>query len=103
LNNLIDNALKYGNNKIEIGYSLVDKESIQFYIKDNGNGIPKDKYEIIFERFSQLEYVHNIGGKNGVGLGLSICKLIVENLNGEIWLESKIGQGSTFFFKIPIN
>jgi len=101
LNNLIDNAVKYGNDSVEIGYTYNDINDIQFYVKDNGEGIPKDRFEIIFERFSQLSYIPNIGGIKGVGLGLSICKLISENLGGEIWVESEIGIGSTFFFKIP--
>ena len=100
--NLINNAVNYGNNKVEFGYTLNDKNSIQFFVKDNGPGIPKDKYDFIFERFSQLETIENIGGKMGVGLGLSICKLIVENSNGEIWVDSELGQGSTFYFTIPL-
>jgi PAS domain S-box-containing protein len=100
--NLVNNAVNYGNNKVEFGYTLNDKNAIQFFVKDNGPGIPKDKYNFIFERFSQLETIENIGGKMGVGLGLSICKLIIENLNGEIWVESELGQGSTFYFTIPL-
>ncbi|MDD3320553.1 MAG: ATP-binding protein [Paludibacter sp.] len=101
LNNLIDNAVKYGNDSVEIGYTYNDINDILFYVKDNGEGISTDKYEYIFERFSQLNYIPNIGGVKGVGLGLSICKLITENLGGKIWVESEIGIGSTFFFKIP--
>ena len=101
LNNLIDNAVKYGNSKVETGYLLDDKKCIQFYVKDDGEGIPADKFELIFESFSQLNYIPNIGGVKGVGLGLSICKLITDNLGGEIWVESEIGIGSTFFIKIP--
>lgn len=102
MTNLIDNAVNYGNNKVEFGYTLNDKNSIQFFVKDNGSGIPNDKFDIIFERFFQLDTIKNIGGKKGVGLGLSICKLIVENFNGEIWLESEIGTGTTFYFTIPL-
>jgi PAS domain S-box-containing protein len=102
MNNLIDNAVNYGNNKVEFGYTLNEKNSIQFFVKDNGPGIHKEKFDIIFERFFQLDTVKNIGGKKGVGLGLSICKLIVENFNGEIWLESQIGTGTTFYFTIPL-
>jgi len=98
----MDNAVKYGNAKVEIGYTVNDKQQIQFYVKDDGQGIPQNKFEIIFERFSQLNYAPNIGGIKGVGLGLSICKLIADCLNGEIWVESEIGVGSTFFFKIPM-
>ena len=101
MNNLIDNAMKYGNDRIKIGFVSIAKDSIQFFIKDNGLGIPKEKFELIFERFSQLNYVPNIGGIHGVGLGLSICKLIIDNLKGEIWVESELGHGSTFYFKIP--
>lgn len=102
MTNLIDNAVNYGNNKVEFGYTLNEKNSIQFFVKDNGPGIHKEKFDIIFERFFQLDTIKNIGGKKGVGLGLSICKLIVENFNGEIWLESQIGTGTTFYFTIPL-
>ena len=101
LNNLINNGVKYGNGEIEIGYTIF-KQFIQFFVKDNGNGIPQNKFELIFERFSQLNYTPNIGGVHGVGLGLSICKLIIDKLNGKIWVESEIGKGSIFYFRIPI-
>ena len=82
---------------------LIISYFIEFYVKDNGPGISKDKFDLIFERFSQLDYIPNIGGIKGVGLGLSICKLIAEHLKAEIWVESEIGLGSTFYFKLPIS
>ena len=102
LNNLIDNAVKYsGTGKIEIGCTSVsynEKQYLEFYVKDNGIGIPENARRIIFERFSQAD---NVNFKEGTGLGLSIIKGLLNLLGGEIWLESEVNQGSTFFFTLP--
>lgn len=100
LNNLLENAINYtqeGN--IELGYDLVDNE-IQFYVKDTGIGINKNKQEIIFDRFSQEDKGLS-SSFSGLGLGLSIAKQNTELLGGKIWVESIKGKGSTFFFTIP--
>ena len=97
--NLVSNALKYhGENKpeIEIGFTE-DQYKYVFYVKDNGIGIdPKffDKIFIIFQR------LHNKGEYSGTGIGLAICNKIVETHKGKIWVESKEGKGSTFYFSI---
>ncbi|MCD4795202.1 MAG: YfiR/HmsC family protein [Bacteroidales bacterium] len=104
--NLIDNALKFTENGfVEIGYSIkesVNKNEVIFYIKDTGIGLTKQQQNKIFSRFTKLE---NEREKlyRGAGLGLSICKNIVELLGGEIWLDSKLNKGSTFYFSIPYN
>jgi len=69
-------------------------------VKDQGQGIPEDELPTVFERFKQLK---SGGAKNkgGSGLGLTICKAIVEMQGGKIWAESP-GQGSTFFFTLPL-
>ena len=75
---------------------------LEFFVKDTGIGIPKDRQEAIFERFVQAD----IGDKRafqGAGLGLSISKAYVEMLGGKIWVESEEGKGSTFYFTIPYN
>lgn len=100
LSNLISNAIKYTKvGKIEFGYKILGKE-IYFWVKDTGIGIPKDKHEIIFERFRQADD-RAFKGEEGSGLGLSISKALVELMQGTIWIESKVGEGSTFSFTIP--
>ncbi|MBP7508747.1 MAG: PAS domain S-box protein [Prolixibacteraceae bacterium] len=97
--NLFDNAIKYTEEgSIEYGCTL-DNNSIIFYVKDTGIGIPKDKQSIVFERFRQIE--DSITREHGgVGLGLSICLEIAELLNGKIWFESEVDSGSIFYFKL---
>lgn len=102
LNNLIYNALKFTETgSVEIGYKL-NGDYLEFFVKDTGNGIPLDKYEVIFERFQQLENTSNQSRK-GTGLGLPISKAFVELLGGKIWLLSEFGSGTTFYFSIPYN
>ncbi len=106
LTNLVKNAIKYSNKgTIEIGYKIAETQSIsylQFYVKDTGIGIPKDRQEAIFERFMQAEIVDNMA-RQGAGLGLSITKAYIEMLGGKIWVESTEGIGSTFYFTLPYN
>jgi PAS domain S-box-containing protein len=98
--NLLSNANKFTTNGIiEIG-SRDDNGDIVFYVKDNGIGIPKNRLEVIFDRFvqadSSLTRPHE-----GSGLGLSIAQAYAKLLGGELWVESEEGRGSTFFFNIP--
>ncbi|MFQ4141591.1 PAS domain S-box protein [Chlorogloeopsis sp. ULAP02] len=72
-----------------------------FSVKDKGRGIPSDKLETIFERFQQVD-VSDSRSKGGTGLGLAICKTIVQQHGGNIWVESSVGEGSTFYFTLPI-
>lgn len=100
LTNLIKNALKYtSKGNIEIGY-FKDNDELMFYVKDTGIGIPQDKQDAIFERFTQNE-VKDKNVYEGSGLGLSISKAYVLMLGGRIWVESKVGEGSQFYFTIP--
>ena len=94
-----ENAIKYTKvGLIEYGCKI-EGSAITFFVKDTGIGIPADKRTIIFERFRQVEdSLTRVNG--GVGLGLSICKEIADLLQGEIWLESEVGNGSTFYFKL---
>ena len=69
-------------------------------MKDSGIGIPKDRHETIFDRFIQVDIMNNMA-RQGAGLGLSISKAYVEMLGGKIWVESKVGKGSTFYFTLP--
>lgn len=100
LSNLLENAVKYTQEGfIEFGYQQID-EFLELYVKDTGIGVKESMYEKIFDRFSQEEkdLSRNVGG---LGLGLSIAKENAELLGGTIRVESKKGQGSTFFVKIP--
>ena len=98
--NLVSNALKYRNittPEIEIGYKDEPDDWV-FYVKDNGIGInPKyfDKIFIIFQR------LHNKDEFSGTGIGLAICKKVLDVHQGKIWVESEEHIGSTFYFSIP--
>lgn len=74
---------------------------ILFTVKDRGRGIPEDKLELIFEQFEQVD-VSDSCQKGGTGLGLAICKKIVQQHGGQIWVESCLGEGSTFYFTLPL-
>lgn len=109
LTNLVKNAIKYTmSGSIEFGYILNtdSKENtdtftdIEFYVKDSGIGIPKNRQEAIFERFIQAD-IADIMAHQGAGLGLSISKAYVEMLGGKIWVESEENMGSTFHFTLP--
>ena len=98
--NLVTNAFKFTDNgEINFGCFLNKESKITFYVSDTGIGIPADKHEIIFERFTKLSYTtnHTIAG---TGLGLSIVKGLVNLMGGEIWLESELNKGTTFYFTL---
>ncbi|RXQ92253.1 PAS domain S-box protein [Ancylomarina salipaludis] len=99
--NLLKNALKYTEaGQIEYGLKHDNDQSelpFQFYVKDTGIGIPKDLQKSIFGIFRQANETLS-REYNGIGLGLSISKNLVERLGGKIWVESKLGEGSTFHF-----
>jgi PAS domain S-box-containing protein len=100
LTNLVKNAIKYTiKGSIELGYNKKGDE-LEFYVKDTGIGIHKDYTERIFNRFIQAD-IDDKMARQGVGLGLSISKSYIEMLGGTIWVESKEGVGSTFYFTLP--
>jgi signal transduction histidine kinase len=100
LTNLVKNAIKYSNEgTIEIGYIKKDT-NLEFYVKDTGIGIPNDRLDAIFERFIQADIPDQFT-QQGAGLGLSITKAYLEMLGGKIWVKSKKGIGSTFYFTLP--
>jgi len=99
LTNLVKNAIKYSNRgSIELGYTKKGKQ-LEFYVKDTGIGIDNDRQEAIFERFIQAD-ISDKKALQGAGLGLSISKAYVEMLGGKLWVESKKGKGSIFYFTL---
>ena len=103
LANLINNAIKFTEKgSIEVGVTIVDDDVLKFYVKDSGIGISESEHENIFKRFRQVSDTKERLNE-GNGLGLSISKALVELLGGTISMESKIGEGSVFYFTIPLN
>ncbi|MBD2212844.1 PAS domain S-box protein [Nostoc linckia FACHB-104] len=115
--NLLSNAIKFSpvNSTVWLTAELVTEELnlkqtkfsmtgpyVLFSVKDQGRGIPSEKLETIFGRFQQVD-VSDSRQKGGTGLGLAICKSIVQQHGGQIWVESILGQGSTFYFTLPLN
>jgi CheY-like chemotaxis protein len=85
--------------EIEFGYREIDSK-LEFYVKDTGVGIPREKQTKIFSRFQQEENSLK-KQQSGTGLGLSISKGLVDLMGGSIWVDSEQGKGTTFFFTIP--
>jgi PAS domain S-box-containing protein len=105
LNNIVGNALKFtekGNITLTTAVKFEKEEwvAIEFLVEDTGIGIEKDKLKTIFDPFTQAN-ANTTRKYGGTGLGLSICKSLIEMQGGEIWLESKVGTGSTFRFIVP--
>jgi len=99
--NLVENAVKYsGEGQIEVRLEPQDG-AMRFSVSDEGLGIPPEDQARIFEKFHRLdpEMTRGVGGS---GLGLYICKGLVERMDGEIWVESELGAGSTFVFELPL-
>lgn len=102
ISNLLDNAFKFTDHgKIEFGFNFKDN-LLQFYVNDTGTGIPEEKLALVFKRFGQV-HDHSQKVYKGTGLGLSISKNLTSLLGGNMWFESREGEGSCFFFTIPAN
>jgi len=102
LSNLIGNAIKFTPAKGQVCVSCQktgpEGKEVQVSVSDTGEGIAPEKINTIFERFSQI----NNQDRRGIGLGLYIAKMMVEGHPGRIWVESKLGEGSTFHFTLPL-
>jgi PAS domain S-box-containing protein len=112
--NLLSNAIKFSKpgDTIWIAAELRNKgvqeqnqnpasDSVLISVQDQGRGIPAEKLQVIFERFQQVD-VSDSRKKGGTGLGLAICRHIVEQHEGKIWVESSLGEGSTFYVLLPL-
>lgn len=101
--NLLSNAIKFSPpcSKVLLSADLQTNQ-VLFQVQDQGRGIPAHKLEAIFGRFQQVD-ASDSRNEGGTGLGLAICRNIVQQHDGQIWVESTVGQGSTFYFTIPIS
>jgi PAS domain S-box-containing protein len=96
--NYLSNAIKYGGTppRVVLGAEHVD-DTVRFWVKDNGKGLTKEEQERLFIPFTRMDEIR----AQGYGLGLSIVQRIVKKLNGEVWVDSTVGEGSTFGFTLP--
>ncbi|KAF0203582.1 MAG: hypothetical protein FD170_1009 [Bacteroidetes bacterium] len=102
LSNLIGNAIKFTDEGfIEIGYRI-ESGKLLFYVRDSGVGISPEHQKLIFERFGQVK-TQESRNLEGTGLGLTISKNLVELLGGKLWVDSYPGEGSTFWFTLPLS
>lgn len=101
INNMVSNAMKFthDNGLIEVDITELPG-SVRITLRDNGIGIPEEFHQVLFERFTPARRP-GLKGEKPVGLGMSICKTIVELHGGKIWFESRVNSGSTFFIEIP--
>jgi signal transduction histidine kinase len=99
--NLIENAVKYsraGRIEVRLGSHY---GNVRFSVRDEGPGIPMGQQERIFEKFYRLD-PNMAQGVGGTGLGLYICRELIDAMNGDIWVESALGEGATFSFELPV-
>jgi PAS domain S-box-containing protein len=102
LSNLLDNAVKYSPGGGTVRVELTEKDdTLQFDVHDEGIGFDQGRAEVIFERFRRLD-PHLTHGIGGTGLGLYICRELVQRMGGTIWASSEPGRGSTFSFELPL-
>jgi two-component system sensor histidine kinase/response regulator len=97
--NYLSNAIKYGgpSPRVELGATAQPDGMIRFWVRDNGPGLTRDEQARLFKSFTQRRQVRI----SGHGFGLSIVRRIVEKLGGQVGVESKVGEGSVFYFTLP--
>lgn len=102
LTNLVDNAIKYGRAEgcVTVGGRKQEDSKLEIFVRDDGPGIPPEALDRVFERFYRVDKARS-RDQGGTGLGLSIVKHIVHAHGGEVWAESELGKGATFFFTLP--
>jgi NtrC-family two-component system sensor histidine kinase KinB len=104
LDNLIDNALKFTESGGTISLlAQPNGANVLVQVQDTGEGIPEEDLASIFDKYAQVKGKKSQEDRQGTGLGLTFCKLVVEAHNGRIWVDSQVGVGSTFSFTLPIS
>jgi signal transduction histidine kinase len=100
--NLLENAIKYtpAGGRIEIGAQTSGGASVKFWVRDNGPGISAADRDRVFDKFTRLR--SGTSNPSGIGIGLSFCKLAVQGHGGQIWVESELGKGTTFWLTLPV-
>jgi signal transduction histidine kinase len=98
--NLLENAIKFTpvGGKIEIGAQTSGGASVKFWVRDNGLGVSAADRDRIFDKFTRLRN----NNTSGLGVGLAFCKLAVLGHGGQIWVESELGKGTTFWLTLPV-
>ncbi|MEM8863628.1 MAG: HAMP domain-containing sensor histidine kinase, partial [Chloroflexota bacterium] len=98
--NYLTNAIKYGGNHkdIEIGYTIIDDLTAKFWVKDFGPGLSEEDQSIVFKQYVRIKG----SNQEGHGLGLAIAKRIINKLNGDVGVKSKVGEGCLFYFTLPL-
>lgn len=100
--NLLSNAFKFTDKGyVDLGYKIINEKKLQVFVKDTGIGIAKDKQDVIFDRFRQIDG-SNTRDYGGTGIGLTITRNLVKMMKGEILLESDTGKGSKFIIELPV-
>jgi signal transduction histidine kinase/CheY-like chemotaxis protein len=100
--NLLSNAIKFSPAESNVTLTAqAEIDQVLFQVKDQGRGIPADKLETIFGQFQQVD-ASDARDKGGTGLGLTICRNIIRKHGGQIWVKSALGEGSTFYFTLPV-
>ncbi len=103
MQNLLSNAVKFSSEGTVIRVSVsLDADHVRVAVADQGPGIPEEEIQKLFQPFSKIS-VQAPGGEKSTGLGLAIVKKIVQGHKGNIWVESTVNRGSTFFFTLPVN
>jgi two-component system, OmpR family, sensor histidine kinase VicK len=101
LGNLIRNAIKFSEKggEIRLAAQAISEKEVTFEVQDHGQGIPPEKLDLVFERFQQAD-ASDSRPRGGTGLGLALCRGIVNQHGGRIWAKSSPGSGSTFYFTV---
>ncbi len=101
ITNYLSNGIKYSNGQTEVTIAIEhDENTLTVSVKDEGLGISKEQIPYVFERFFRVEKTRDI---EGIGLGLYLCRHIIQAHHGHVWVESKEGKGSTFYFSLPLH